>query len=168
MTGKRLAIATDACFSFIYPANLDLLRELGAEVRLFSPIAGDDLPECDALWLPGGYPELHAEVLREHPRFFGALRSHLEAAKPLLAECGGMLVLLDELSDAEGGAQAMAGLMPGRGSMQKRLAALGLQTIVWPEGELRGHTFHYSTMETPLSPIATATNPKAGRAAERL
>ena len=168
LTGKRLAIATDACFSFIYPANLDLLRELGAEVRLFSPIAGDDLPECDALWLPGGYPELHAEVLREHPRFFGALRSHLEAAKPLLAECGGMLVLLDELSDAEGGAQAMAGLMPGRGSMQKRLAALGLQTIVWPEGELRGHTFHYSTMETPLSPIATATNPNAGRAAERL
>ena len=168
LTGKRLAIATDACFSFIYPANLDLLRELGAEVRLFSPIAGDDLPECDALWLPGGYPELHAEVLREHPRFFGALRSHQEAAKPLLAECGGMLVLLDELSDAEGGAQAMAGLMPGRGSMQKRLAALGLQTIVWPEGELRGHTFHYSTMETPLSPIATATNPNAGRAAERL
>lgn len=168
LEGRRIAVATDACFSFIYPANLDVLRELGADVREFSPIAGEDLPECDALWLPGGYPELHARTLREHPRFFGDLASHLEAERPLLAECGGMLVLLDELSDADGGAQAMAALMPGRASMQKRLAALGLQTIAWPEGELRGHTFHYSAMETPLSPIATATNPNAGRAAERL
>jgi cobyrinic acid a,c-diamide synthase len=168
LEGRRIAVATDACFSFIYPANLDLLRELGADVREFSPIAGDALPECDALWLPGGYPELHADALREHPRFFMDLASHLEAAKPLLAECGGMLVLLDELSDAEGSAHAMAALMPGRASMQKRLAALGLQTMDWPEGELRGHTFHYSAMETPLSPIATATNPNAGRAAERL
>jgi cobyrinic acid a,c-diamide synthase len=168
LEGKRIAIAADACFSFIYPANLDLLRELGADVLKFSPIAGEDVPECDALWLPGGYPELHAEALREHPRFFGSLQAHLEATKPLLAECGGMLVLLDELTDVEGGANAMAALMPGRASMQRRMAALGLQTIVWPEGELRGHTFHYSAMETPLSPIATATNPNAGRAAEGL
>lgn len=168
LEGRRIAVANDACFSFIYPANLDLLRELGADVREFSPIAGDDVPECDALWLPGGYPELHAEALREHPRFFSDLESHLAAAKPLLAECGGMLVLLDELSDVDGKANAMAALMPGRAAMQKRLAALGLQTIVWPEGELRGHTFHYSAMETPLSAIATATNPNAGRAAERL
>ncbi|MFX1681066.1 cobyrinate a,c-diamide synthase [Mitsuaria sp. CC2] len=168
LEGKRIAVANDACFSFIYPANLDLLREQGAEVCEFSPIAGEDLPACDALWLPGGYPELHAQALREHPRFFGALKAHLEVAKPLLAECGGMLVLLDELSDVDGNVHAMAALMPGRAAMQKRMAALGLQSVAWPEGELRGHTFHYSAMETPLSPIATATNPNAGRAAERL
>ncbi len=168
LEGKRLAVANDACFSFIYPANLDVLRELGAEVCEFSPIAGERVPECDAMWLPGGYPELHAEALRSHPTFFGELRAHLEAGKPMLAECGGMLVLLDELRDADGIESTMAALMPGKASMQKRLAALGLQTMVWPEGELRGHTFHYSTMETPWSPIATATNPNAGRAAEHL
>jgi cobyrinic acid a,c-diamide synthase len=164
----RIAVAKDACFSFIYPANLDLLRALGAEVKTFSPIAGDPLPDCDALWLPGGYPELHAEALASHPTFFAALREHLSANKPMLAECGGMLALLDTLADADGREHPMASLIPGRSTMQKRLAALGLQTIAWPEGELRGHTFHYSTMDTPLAPIATATNPNAGRAAEAL
>ncbi|MDH0863528.1 cobyrinate a,c-diamide synthase [Mitsuaria sp. GD03876] len=168
LDGRRIAVANDACFSFIYPANLDLLRGLGAEVIEFSPIAGERLPGCDALWLPGGYPELHAEVLGAHPTFFADVKAHLEAEKPLLAECGGMLVLLDELSDGDGAPHPMAALMPGRAAIQKRLAALGLQSIDWPEGELRGHTFHYSTMETPLAPIATARNPNAGRAAERL
>ncbi|PIM53547.1 cobyrinate a,c-diamide synthase [Roseateles chitinivorans] len=168
LAGRRIAVANDACFSFIYPANLDLLRALGAEVHEFSPIAGDSLPACDALWLPGGYPELHAPALRAHPVFFRDLTAHLAAGKPMLAECGGMLVLLDALADGEGAVHAMAGLMPGRASMQKRLAALGLQSIDWPEGELRGHTFHYSTLETPWLPRATARNPNAGRAAERL
>lgn len=168
LAGRRIAVANDACFSFIYPANLDLLRALGAEVLEFSPIAGQDLPACDALWLPGGYPELHADALRANPRFFASLRAHMAATRPLLAECGGMLVLVDELADADGRIHAMAALMPGHAAMQKRLAALGLQAIDWPEGELRGHTFHYSTMETPLAPIATARNPNAGRAAERL
>lgn len=168
LDGRRIAVANDACFSFIYPTNLDLLRDLGAEVCEFSPIAGEPLPECDALWLPGGYPELHTVALRENVRFFEGLRAHLDARKPLLAECGGMLVLLDELSDGDGQAHPMAALMPGKAAMQKRLAALGLQAIDWPEGELRGHTFHYSTMETSLSPIATARNPNGGRAAELL
>lgn len=165
---RRIAVAKDACFSFIYPANLDLLRALGAEVKTFSPLAGDPLPDCDALWLPGGYPELHAEALASHPTFFAALREHLCANKPMLAECGGMLALLDTLADADGCEHPMASLIPGGSTMQKRLAALGLQTIAWPEGELRGHTFHYSTMATSLTPIATATNPNAGRAAEAL
>jgi cobyrinic acid a,c-diamide synthase len=165
---RRIAVARDACFSFIYPANLDLLSSLGAEVTTFSPIAGDPLPACDALWLPGGYPELHAEALAAHPSFFASLRAHLEAGKPLLAECGGMLALLESLSDADGRTYPMGALISGRSTMQKRLAALGLQCIVWPEGELRGHTFHYSTMSTPLVAIATATNPNAGRAAEAL
>ena len=165
---RRIAVARDACFSFIYPANLDLLSGLGAEVKTFSPIAGDSLPECDALWLPGGYPELHAEALAAHPSFFASVRAHVEAGKPLLAECGGMLALLESLSDADGREHPMGSLIPGRSTMQKRLAALGLQSIHWPEGELRGHTFHYSTMSTPLVAVATATNPNAGRAAEAL
>jgi cobyrinic acid a,c-diamide synthase len=168
LKGQRIAVAQDAAFSFIYPANLDCLRALGAEVRTFAPIQGQALPACDALWLPGGYPELHAPALRGHPSLFADLRAHLEAGKPLLAECGGMLALAESLTDAEGADHAMAGLMPGRAQMQKRLAALGMQKIEWPEGELCGHTFHYSLLATPIEPIARATNPNGGKAAEAL
>ncbi|MEJ6008052.1 cobyrinate a,c-diamide synthase [Paucibacter sp. AS339] len=168
LAGRRIAVAQDAAFSFIYPANLDCLRAQGAELLFFSPLKGQVLPDCDALWLPGGYPELHAQTLRQHPSFFADLRRHLAARKPLLAECGGMLCLLDQLIDTEGQAQTMAGMMPGTARMQSKLAALGLQAISWPEGPLRGHSFHYSTLGTPLQPIATAENPNAGRTAEAL
>lgn len=168
LAGRRIAVAQDAAFSFIYPANLDCLRALGAEVLTFAPIKGQALPDCDALWLPGGYPELHAEALSANRAFLAGLSAHLHAAKPLLAECGGMLALLDWLTDAEGKTHPMAGLFPGEARLQKRLAALGLQSIAWPEGTLTGHTFHYSTLATPLDPIATASNPNAGKAAEAL
>ncbi|MEJ6000606.1 cobyrinate a,c-diamide synthase [Paucibacter soli] len=168
LAGRRIAVAQDACFSFIYPANLDCLRALGAELQCFSPLAGAPLPDCDALWLPGGYPELHAAALQAQPGFFASLRQHLALGRPLLAECGGMLCLLDQLVDADGHVHAMAGLMPGRAQMQTRLAALGLQTLDWPEGRLRGHSFHYSTMSTALPAIAQASNPNGGRCAEAL
>ncbi|MBT9495304.1 MAG: cobyrinate a,c-diamide synthase [Paucibacter sp.] len=172
LQGKRVAVAQDAAFSFIYPANLDCLRALGAEVLLFSPLQGQVLPDCDALWLPGGYPELHAQSLKQHPSFFADLRAHLAANKPLLAECGGMLCLAISLTDGEGRVHPMAGILPGQAVMNKKLVALGLQSIVWPEcaqgDELRGHTFHYSSLATPLTPIAQASNPNAGRAAEAL
>ncbi|ALT76097.1 cobyrinate a,c-diamide synthase [Paucibacter sp. KCTC 42545] len=168
LAGRRIAVAQDAAFSFIYPANLDCLRALGAELLMFSPLQGQALPDCDALWLPGGYPELHAQTLRQHPSFFADLRQHLTAGRPLLAECGGMLCLLDQLLDVDGQPHAMAGVMPGSARMQSRLAALGLQAIDWPEGPLRGHSFHYSTLGTPLPASATAHNPNGGRTAEAL
>lgn len=168
LRGLRIAVAQDASFSFIYPANLDCLRGLGADVLSFSPLAGEPLPDCDGLWLPGGYPELHAPALKAHPSFFESLRQHLAADRPLLAECGGMLVLLDQLTDVDGVAHPMAGLMPGSARLQSRLAALGLQAVKWPEGALRGHSFHYSTLETPLVPVAVAANPNGGRTAEPL
>ncbi|MBV8469095.1 MAG: cobyrinate a,c-diamide synthase [Burkholderiaceae bacterium] len=168
LKGRRIAVAQDACFSFIYPANLDTLKALGAELRCFSPLAGEALPECDALWLPGGYPELHARALTGHPGFFASLRSHLQMDKPLLAECGGMLCLLDQLTDIEGTTHAMASLMPGHARMQARLAALGLQSLAWPEGKLRGHSFHYSSLDTPLQAASRAHNPNGGRTAEAL
>lgn len=168
LKGRRIAVAQDAAFSFIYPANLDCLRALGAEVLTFAPIEGKVLPPCDALWLPGGYPELHAPALRANASFFADLAAHLAAGKPLLAECGGMLAMAESLTDTEGMNHEMASLMPGRAQMQKRLAALGMQKIEWPEGELRGHTFHYSLLATSLEPIARATNPNGGKAAEAL
>ncbi|KPM22625.1 cobyrinic acid a,c-diamide synthase [Citromicrobium sp. RCC1885] len=163
LEGQRIAIARDACFAFIYPDNLAVLRELGADLHFFSPLAGDPLPDCDALWLPGGYPELHAEALAENPAFFDALRAHHELGKPILAECGGMMVCAQELETIDGQTHVMAGLMPGRTIMQSRLGGLGLQECPWPGGTLRGHGFHYSRIETDLAPFAQTGNPNGGR-----
>ncbi|MGE5472004.1 MAG: cobyrinate a,c-diamide synthase [Bacteroidota bacterium] len=167
LAGKRLAIARDAAYGFIYPANLETLRDLGAELRFFSPIAGDPLPDCDAVWLPGGYPELHAPALIANQPLWTALRAHVAASKPLLAECGGMMSLFERVTDKAGASHAFAGLLPGVSVMQPRLAALGLQIAELPEGRLQGHTFHFSKSETPLSPLLRAVTPD-GRPGEAI
>lgn len=159
LAGRRIAVARDAAYAFMYPANLDTLRDLGAELIFFSPLAGENLPACDAAWLPGGYPELYAERLSQHRTLRDALAAHVAAGKPLLAECGGMMSLFETLTDGEGRDHAMAGLLPGAVRMQKRLAALGHQEVALPEGTLRGHTFHYSRSETDLAPLVRATRP---------
>jgi cobyrinic acid a,c-diamide synthase len=156
LAGQRIAIARDAAYGFIYPANLETLSALGADLRFFSPVAGDQLPDCDAVWLPGGYPELHADALSQHAALWQALKNHVAAGKPLLAECGGMMSLFEEVEDKAGISHRFGGLLPGRSVMQKRLAALGTQFVDLPEGRLAGHTFHYSKSETPLSPLVRA------------
>ena len=156
LAGRKIAVARDAAFCFIYPANLALLSDLGAEVVFFSPLAGEPLPDCDALWLPGGYPELHGQRLSAQRDLIARLTEHVEADKPLLAECGGMMFLFEQLIDLDGQAHPMAGLLPGRTVMGKRLAALGSQRVALPEGALRGHAFHHSRCETDLPPLANA------------
>jgi len=156
LASRRIAIARDAAFAFIYPANLECLAALGAELRLFSPLAGEPLPDCDALWLPGGYPELHAEALSLRTDLHARLHAHVNSGKPLLAECGGMMALFETLVDQQGRRHTMSGLLPGSASMQQRLAALGPQQADLPEGPLRGHTFHYSQADTPLPPLLRA------------
>lgn len=156
LAGRKIAVARDAAFCFIYPANLALLSDLGAEIIFFSPLAGEPLPACDALWLPGGYPELHGQRLSAQRDLIAQLTEHVEAGKPLLAECGGMMFLFEQLIDLDGQAHPMAGLLPGRTVMGKRLAALGSQQVALPEGALRGHAFHHSRCETDLPPLANA------------
>ena len=156
LAGRKIAVARDAAFCFIYPANLALLSDLGAEIVFFSPLAGEPLPACDALWLPGGYPELHGQRLSAQHDLIAQLTEHVEAGKPLLAECGGMMFLFEQLIDLDGQAHPMAGLLPGRTVMGKRLAALGSQQVALPEGALRGHAFHHSRCETDLPPLANA------------
>jgi len=156
LAGQRIAIARDAAYGFIYPANLETLSMLGAKLRFFSPIAGEVLPECDAVWLPGGYPELHAERLGKNAELWLAIKAHLAAGKPLLAECGGMMSLFEEITDKVGTSHRFGGLLAGRSVMQKSLAALGTQFVDLPEGHLTGHTFHYSRSETPLVPLCRA------------
>lgn len=170
LAGRRIAIARDAAYGFIYPANLEMLTALGAELHFFSPITGATLPPCDAVWLPGGYPELHATALSANAALWTALRAHVAAGKPLLAECGGMMSLFEQVTDKSGTTHAFAGLLPGISVMQPRLAALGTQFAELPEGRLAGHTFHYSKSETPLSPLVHASTPdgRKGEAIYRL
>jgi cobyrinic acid a,c-diamide synthase len=155
LAGVRIGIARDSAFSFLYRANLDLLRALGAELVFFSPLTDSNLPLVDSVYLPGGYPELHLPQLSANRAMAQALRRHVAAGKPLYAECGGMLYLLESLTDVEGRRAELAGILPGSATMQPRLRGLGYQSAPCPGGgTLRGHTFHHSTMETTLTPWA--------------
>lgn len=157
LDGMRIAIARDIAFSFIYPANVQTLQALGAELHYFSPLADDTLPDCDAVWLPGGYPELHLAHLAAASRCRASLHAHAAAGKPLYAECGGMLYLLDSLTDKQGASGQMLGLLPGHARLGSRLSALGLQQLELDGEVLRGHTFHYSSLDTPIAPLTHAS-----------
>ena len=161
-------VARDAAFCFIYPANLDSLSALGAELVFFSPLADEPVPACDAVWLPGGYPELHATTLAKGERCRASLADHVAAGRPVWAECGGMMPLFDTLATADGDEHPMWGLLPGRVVMQKRLAALGPQRWDTAQGELRGHTFHYSTTESPLVPRSSTASQRTGGRGEAI
>ena len=155
LTGKTIAIARDAAFAFIYAANLRTLTAMGATLAFFSPLANEAIPaNADALWLPGGYPELHADTLANNTQWQNSIRRFAASGQPVWAECGGMMALTEQLIDTDGHEYAMAGVLPGTVSMGKKLAALGSQG--WPHaaGELRGHTFHYSRFATTLTPIS--------------
>lgn len=154
LSGTKIGIARDRAFSFLYHANLDLLTAMGAELVFFSVLADAALPAVHSVYLPGGYPELHLAQLSANRAMAAALQKHVDAGKPLYAECGGMLYLLESLTDVKGQRAAMAGILPGNAMMQPRLKGLGYQTVPLPGGVLRGHTFHHSTMETPLTPWA--------------
>jgi cobyrinic acid a,c-diamide synthase len=164
LAGKTIAIARDAAFCFLYPANRECLEQLGARLAYFSPLADAALPACDAVWLPGGYPELHGPAIAANRAMAAALHEHVAAGKPLLAECGGMMACFDSLDSTP-----MFGLLPGSVRMQKKLAGLGMLEAELPEGNLAGHTFHYSTAETALEPVAQAikTVGKGGEAIYR-
>lgn len=166
LQGVRIGVARDTSFAFLYMANLDLLRALGAELIFFSPLADDRLPEVDSLYLPGGYPELHLQRLATNSGMLQAIRAHHAVGKPILAECGGMLYLLERLTDRDGNGADLVGLLPGRAVMQKKLAALALQDVELPEGRLRGHTFHHSVLDCALEPLALGECPNYRRTRE--
>jgi cobyrinic acid a,c-diamide synthase len=163
LAGQHIAIARDAAFMFLYPANIDTLRALGATLTFFSPLADEPAPaDADAVYLPGGYPELHAEALSQAAAWQASIRAAHAAGKPIVAECGGMMALADTLADQSGAVWNMAGLLPGAVAMQPRLAGLGPQGLPTPQGVLRGHTFHYSKLETKVAPAAyTVKHPSA-------
>ncbi|UOA07098.1 cobyrinate a,c-diamide synthase [Methylobacter sp. S3L5C] len=154
LSDVRIGIARDNAFSFIYPANLDLLIGMGATLKFFSPLTDSKLPDVDSLYLPGGYPELHLLTLQNNLAMKLALQKHFRQGKPIYAECGGLLYLLESITNKAGEYGHMVGLMSGCAVMQNRLQGLGYQSAPMPGGVIRGHTFHHSLIETPIHPIA--------------
>jgi cobyrinic acid a,c-diamide synthase len=151
----RIAIASDAAFHFRYPEASELLAQQGVEVQHWSPLADQALPGgCQALVLPGGYPELHAAQLAASQRSLQELRRAQQQGLPIYAECGGLLLLGQELTDQQGNAHAMAGLLPfraerGQLSLGYRSATALRSGLVLQCGEqVSGHEFHRWQLNT--------------------
>jgi cobyrinic acid a,c-diamide synthase len=153
LLGKTIAIAKDAAFSFIYDANLIALKNLGANLVFFSPLKDQTLPEADALWLPGGYPELHSKALSENTTMRQSIKDFYQTGKGILAECGGMLYSLDDLTDLEDKCYPMVGILSGQGAMRGKRGCQGMQTAVIPQGEIRGHAHHRSRSANTPEPV---------------
>jgi cobyrinic acid a,c-diamide synthase len=173
--GRRIAIARDAAFSFLYPHLLQSWRRAGAEFRFFSPLA-DESPDadCDAAWLPGGYPELHAGRLAASRVFRDGLR-RFALTRPVHGECGGYMALGQSLTDADGVAHEMVGLLGVSTSFARRKPHLGYRearlaadTCLGRAGSrLRGHEFHYAGVDSlgGDEPFAHVSDAYGGEAA---
>jgi cobyrinic acid a,c-diamide synthase len=167
--GQRIAVAQDAAFSFSYSALLDAWRNEGAEILPFSPLAGEaPTAHADAVYLPGGYPELHAGELTAATAFFDGLRAAAARDAFIFGECGGYMVLGERLTDGDGVTHKMAGLLPVETSFAERRLHLGYRVATLadesPLGEkgtaFRGHEFHYATVvrEGPGRPLFEAAS----------
>ena len=177
--GQRIALAQDRAFSFIYTHILDGWRQAGAEIVPFSPL-DDEAPDarCDAIWLPGGYPELHAGTLANAKIFQAGVRAAAERGVPIHGECGGYMVLGAGLEDAAGARHAMLGLLGVETSFAQRQLHLGYRRARFAaesgalRGEVLGHEFHYATLlaspDAPLADIRDAAGaPVAGSGSRR-
>jgi cobyrinic acid a,c-diamide synthase len=164
LRGIRVAVARDTAFCFVYPANLDLLRALGAELCFFSPCSDPQVPEADALYLPGGYPELHARELSANGSMLASIREHIHQNKPTLAECGGLMLLARSLGTLDGTRHAMAGVLELDIDMQSQLVSIGHYACTLAEGALRGHAFHHSRARGPADRAELASSQHGGRA----
>ena len=163
--GQHIAIARDAAFGFLYPHWLTDWQAQGAQLSFFSPL-GDEPPtaDADAVFLPGGYPELHAATLADADRFKAGLAAAATRGALLYGECGGFMVLGESLTDKAGVTHAMAGLLPVATRIDRPKRTLGYRRLVhasplpWPE-RLYGHEFHYSAArQSRLPPLFAATD----------
>ncbi|MBD3922748.1 cobyrinate a,c-diamide synthase [Paenibacillus sp. PR3] len=176
----KIAVARDEAFSFYYPENLELLTHYGATIIPFSPLRGELVPaDADGLYLGGGFPEEFAEALSRQIESLESIRSAIRRGLPTIAECGGFMVLTEEIVARNGVGYPMIGIIPGRVRMQSKLAALGYREItgapgnflIGPGEQARGHEFHYSVyepndcVEEPL-PYAYVTKGMFGQSPE--
>ncbi len=154
LKNRVIAVARDDAFTFIYAANIKLLQDMGATCIWFSPLVDEVLPDADALWFPGGYPELHQERLSKNRLLADQIIRFCKSGKKVLAECGGMLYLMESLTDVDGNRSDMLGLIPGHGIMRDRGGCQGMQTAPLPCGDVRAHAHHRTRCENTARPIA--------------
>ena len=157
VTGEkaRIGVAYDEAFSFYYPASLQALAAEGADLVYFSPLTDSELPDVDALFFGGGFPEMFLETLSQNTTMAQAVRKASADGMPIYAECGGLMYLCEAVTDFEDITRPMVGLVPAKSVMQAKLQKVGYvtataleDTLLAPKGEsLRGHEFHFSTME---------------------
>lgn len=135
-----IAVARDEAFNFTYRANIDALRGRG-NVVFFSPLRDAVLPDCDLLYLPGGYPELFAKTLSDNEAMRRAIRDYCEAGGRVLAECGGFMFLCHDIDGLP-----MCGVLPMSATMEGARLHLGYRQMSVGDETLRGHEFHYSSV----------------------
>jgi cobyrinic acid a,c-diamide synthase len=172
--GQRIAVARDDAFAFAYPALLEGWRRAGSELSVFSPLA-DQAPDpaADAVYLPGGYPELQAGKLAANANFLGGLRRAALAGAVIYGECGGYMVMGDGLTDADGTVHQMAGLLRLSTSFAARKLHLGYRQLRTlgdeslfgpPDSPYRGHEFHYASIVSEQGEPLFAASDAAGLA----
>ncbi len=155
-SGVRIAIARDAAFCFYYRENVEILENLGAQIVYFSPLSDSSLPDCDALILPGGYPELYAKALEKNASMRYDICRKIKEGLPTIGECGGFLYLHETLKDTDGNTYAGAGVLHAPcfyQGFQRQFGYIILtakkdQLLAKAGEELKGHEFHYFVSET--------------------
>ncbi len=160
---QTIAIAQDQAFAFAYPHLLEDWRDMGAEIRFFSPLKNQAAPKSEMIILPGGYPELHAHILSNATVFKASMQHAAQNGTRIYGECGGYMALGEAIIDKEGTAHEMLGLLPLETSFAKRKLHLGyrhLNATHGPfQGDLNGHEFHYTTATKQIgTPLFTATD----------
>lgn len=163
----KIAVAQDAAFNFIYRENLARLKEWGT-VLFFSPMRDERLPDCDLVYLPGGYPEFFLEELERNVTIKQQLKMYVESGGRLLAECGGMMYLCDSIRGMNGKQYAMVGLLHQRATMENMRLKLGYRTLRIGGRAWKGHEFHYSSVEKELPSVAEVTDAKGNPVSTRL
>lgn len=174
--GQRIAVARDAAFAFIYDHVLEGWRNAGCQILPFSPLAGEGVPaDADAVYLPGGYPELHAGVIAVNQAFLNGLRGTAARQLPIYGECGGYMVLGETLIDAASVRHPMAGLLPVVTSFAERQMHIGYRMLTVATGSplgspataFRGHEFHFASIvtEDTAAPLFQARDVRDGNEA---
>ncbi|WP_462136308.1 cobyrinate a,c-diamide synthase [Porphyromonas uenonis] len=156
-TSRRIAVARDDAFNFLYQENVRQLEQWG-EVTYFSPLTDKELPPSDFVYLPGGYPELHLEQLSANKSMLDSLRDYIRGGGAMLAEGGGMLLLCEAIVDEEGRSYPLVGALQQTATMQQRGLALGYRQLEIEGVAVRGHEFHYSRIIDPLPTVAQQYN----------
>ncbi|MGB5823635.1 MAG: cobyrinate a,c-diamide synthase [Proteocatella sp.] len=158
ITKIKLGLAYDKAFNFYYQDNLDLLEEMGVELVKFSPLYDEKLPECQGIYIGGGFPEVFAKELSYNESLLNEINEKSSQGMPIYAECGGLMYLGDQVEDLDGNFYHMTGIFEGVSKMQTKLQRFGYcsgkaneNTVISKKGQIvKGHEFHYSTFESSM------------------